>query len=101
MQQKFGASIITNKQETKSLSYVVFFKKMVNKDVRISLFNKIKNIVGQNIWTNEKIDYIVVELNLNQKQLINKDISVSFISEVNIDLESLKKLMKGDYAYIS
>ena len=100
MQQLFGANIIINKQENASSSYVVFFKKLVKRDSKILLFNKIKDLVGNSLWTNENIDYIVVQLNIKQKLLIQKDSSISFIGAVNIDSNKLISLMKGDISNI-
>jgi hypothetical protein len=96
MQQHFGAKISTNINEEITLSYVVFLKKMVDKYLKISLFNKIKVTINNDIWTNENIDYFVVLLNYKQKKLIEKEPIVSFIGEMTIDFEKLQKLMKGE-----
>lgn len=95
MQQQFGAKISTNNKDNRCLSYVVFLKKKINRDLKIILFNKLKKYSPDDIWTNTKIDYIVVLLNCIQKNDISKDPIVSFVGEVSIDMEKLSSLMQG------
>jgi hypothetical protein len=98
MQQAFGAKVTTLKFENKIGTYAVFLKKTANRDQKISLFNNLKKLVSTEIWTNENIDFIIIELTLSKKKYIQNNNLISYIGEVQIDLNKLNRLMTGDFS---
>jgi hypothetical protein len=54
--------------------------------------------VSTEIWTNENIDFIIIELTLSKKKYIQNNNLISYIGEVQIDLNKLNRLMTGDFS---